>query len=93
MFKVSHVILGRRDAAQGKGYNDKIQCGRNSLYQAFEFRTASAGSVHSRHVFDHVKAALGCVSMLKCIIMKYTQDDPAFLEHVRVLFLHASAMG
>lgn len=47
----------------------------------------------SRHVFDHVKAAFGCFSMLKAILKRYPNADPSLLEEVRVLFLHASGKG
>ncbi|KAF7722194.1 hypothetical protein EC973_003548 [Apophysomyces ossiformis] len=47
----------------------------------------------AKHVYDHVKAAYGCIAMLKAILRKYQFAEPALIHDLHVVFLHASGKG
>ncbi|KAF7722698.1 hypothetical protein EC973_002861 [Apophysomyces ossiformis] len=44
-----------------------------------------------RHVFDHVKGAFGCYTMLAKILGSYQDAEPSLADEIRVFFLHSSA--
>ena len=46
-----------------------------------------------RHVFDHIKGAYGCYSMLLHILDKYPHADKKLISSAKVLFVHSSAKG
>ncbi|KAI8394265.1 uncharacterized protein BYT42DRAFT_487860 [Radiomyces spectabilis] len=47
----------------------------------------------SRHVFDHLKGAFGCYSMLAKILSTYQHADTSLMNDVRTIFIHTSAKG
>lgn len=46
-----------------------------------------------RHVFDHIKGAFGCYSMLTKILSTYRNAEASLMEDIRVIFIHTSAKG
>ncbi|KAG0166937.1 hypothetical protein DFQ28_001040 [Apophysomyces sp. BC1034] len=90
-FKVGETLLKAMDASTKYNADGTVYIKQSNIELLLLEASGPYGTKdRSRHVFDHVKAAFGCYSMVKAILEKYKHADPELMEEVRVFFLHAS---